>query len=334
MLPDLSDTCFLPCGRSGARIPATTQVPSLFYIRLISLTAGTLVYLFLLALILGHRRPRYFERLLFFLVLSLFLIYAGALLEMNARIEYVSPPSLTIVFAQGLIALGSIFLLPLVWHTFFKYYEQVRHGRVSPIALPIIWIFYLIPLLLINGMIVFGYEPHAPLTLAEAVKFLAEEAPGGLALCATSAAFLGFAGTRSAANVTERQLFRWVFLSSCFLASILALQNLPWKLVQLNSDAFLTAAALGGVLPGAALLYYAVRRNFLEYGAQRNLMYALPATFLALLYLALVRRVSGWLEPVLPPEATASVLLFILIFLFEPLERVIGPVLHRQLSER
>jgi signal transduction histidine kinase len=63
-------------------------------------------------------------------------------------------------------------------------------------------------------------------------------------------------------------------------------------------------------------------------------MYALPATFLALLYLALVRRVSGWLEPVLPPEATASVLLFILIFLFEPLERAIGPVLHRQLSER
>ena len=29
----------------------------LFYIRLIALTAGALVYLFLLALILGHRRP-------------------------------------------------------------------------------------------------------------------------------------------------------------------------------------------------------------------------------------------------------------------------------------
>src|SRR6202042_459429 len=41
-----------------------------------------------------------------------------------------------------------------------------------------------------------------------------------------------------------------------------------------------------------------------------------------------------WLEPVLPPEATASVLLFVLIFLFEPLERAIGPVFHRQLAER
>ncbi|MGA8765802.1 MAG: ATP-binding protein, partial [Candidatus Acidiferrales bacterium] len=64
------------------------------------------------------------------------------------------------------------------------------------------------------------------------------------------------------------------------------------------------------------------------------LVYALSAAFLALLYLSLVRRVSGWLEPVLPPEATASVLLFVLIFLFEPLERAIGPVLHRRIRER
>jgi signal transduction histidine kinase len=77
-----------------------------------------------------------------------------------------------------------------------------------------------------------------------------------------------------------------------------------------------------------------MRHNFLEYGTQRNLVYALSATFLALLYLALVRRVSGWLDAVLPPEATASVLLFVLIFLFEPLERVIGPALHRKFHER
>ncbi|HTP43207.1 MAG TPA: ATP-binding protein [Candidatus Acidoferrum sp.] len=80
--------------------------------------------------------------------------------------------------------------------------------------------------------------------------------------------------------------------------------------------------------------YFALRHNFLEYGAQRNLVYALSATFLALLYLAFVRRISGWLEPTLPPEATASILLFTLIFLFEPLERVIGPALHRRFQER
>ena len=89
------------------------------------------------------------------------------------------------------------------------------------------------------------------------------------------------------------------------------------------------AVVLAGILPGVLLIYFLLRHNFLEYGAQRNLVYALSATFLALLYLALVRRVGTWLEPVLPPEATASFLLFVLIFLFEPLERVIGPVLHR-----
>ena len=60
----------------------------LFYVRLIGLTAGTLVYLFLLALILGHRRPRIFERLLFFFVVVVFLIYAGGLLAQITEIQY------------------------------------------------------------------------------------------------------------------------------------------------------------------------------------------------------------------------------------------------------
>jgi len=37
-------------------------------------------------------------------------------------------------------------------------------------------------------------------------------------------------------------------------------------------------------------------------------------TFLALLYLALVRRVGTWLAPEIPPEASAAVLLFLLSF--------------------
>ncbi|HEV2298958.1 MAG TPA: ATP-binding protein [Candidatus Acidoferrales bacterium] len=67
---------------------------------------------------------------------------------------------------------------------------------------------------------------------------------------------------------------------------------------------------------------------------QRNLVYAVSAAFLALLYLALVRRLSGWFELVLPPEATAAILLFLLVFTFEPLERVIGRTLYRSFQER
>jgi signal transduction histidine kinase len=88
------------------------------------------------------------------------------------------------------------------------------------------------------------------------------------------------------------------------------------------------------LLPGVLFGFYALRHNFLEFGEQRNLVYALSATGLALLYLALVRRVSGWLSPIFPQEATAAVLLFVLIFLFEPVERLIGPALHRKFGER
>jgi signal transduction histidine kinase len=49
----------------------------------------------------------------------------------------------------------------------------------------------------------------------------------------------------------------------------------------------------------------------------------------ALLYFSLIRRVSLWLEPYLPPEATAAILLFLPVVLFEPLQRLMGRVLRR-----
>jgi signal transduction histidine kinase len=89
-----------------------------------------------------------------------------------------------------------------------------------------------------------------------------------------------------------------------------------------------TALALSALLPGAVFLYLGLWRHLFGIGVQRNLVYAVTATFLALLYLAVARRVSVWLEPVLPPEATVSILLFALVFLFEPLQRHIGQALR------
>ncbi len=85
-----------------------------------------------------------------------------------------------------------------------------------------------------------------------------------------------------------------------------------------------TALALLAVLPSAVLIYLVYRFNFLQIGRQKNLVYAVSATFLALLYLSLVRRVGMWLEPVLPPEASASILLFVLVIFIEPMQRVLG----------
>src|ERR1700752_1586683 len=49
---------------------------------------GVLVYLFLMVIIIGYRRPRRFERVLFFLALALFLCYAGLLLTFHAELYF------------------------------------------------------------------------------------------------------------------------------------------------------------------------------------------------------------------------------------------------------
>jgi signal transduction histidine kinase len=293
-------------------------VPSLFYIRLIGFTAGTLVYLFLLALILGHRRPRLFERLLFFVGLSLFLLYAGGLLRANALIQYGTPPPVTQAFYTGLIFIGLATLPGLVVATEVSYARTIQLRRIGGTRWIVLGLFCVLPLRILG---VAAAQRESALLL-------------GVALLLIMTPALEFSMAKYAHDHHERDFFRWLGgFSILGCVTILLQRALPVRFAA-SGDDLLTALVVLGILPGSLLLYYSVRRNFLEFGAQRNLMYALPVTFLALLYLALVRRVSGWLEPVVPPEATAAVLLFSLIFLFEPLERVIGPALQRQFQER
>ena len=292
----------------------------LFYVRLIALTAGTLVYLFLIALILGHRRPRLFERLLFFLALALLAIYGGGLLQINAEIQYGSPPQATQFLYHSLLALGILFIIPFVVQTHMQYVRQVRHGAISVWARGIAYALYLLPVFM---LLYVSIETRTHFTWG-AAGFLAA-INRQFALVWVAAIIAGAFQLRialTARESTERSVFWWLFASSCAIV-------LAWVLGP--SVAFIEIA---GALPGAILVRYSLRRNFLDFGAQRNLVYALSATVLALLYLAFVHRISGWLAPVFPPEATASVLLFVLVFLFEPLERAIGPALHRTLRER
>src|SRR5260370_848394 len=77
-------------------------------------------------------------------------------------------------------------------------------------------------------------------------------------------------------------------------------------------------------------LFTGVQRfNFLQIGRQRNLIYAVLTVFLALLYLSFVRRVSLWLDPYLPLEASAALLLFLPVVFFEPLQRLMRRLLRR-----
>ena len=58
------------------------------YLRLTVFTAGTLLPLFWIVVILGHRRQRNFERVFFFLCLALVFFFGASLLALNAQIHY------------------------------------------------------------------------------------------------------------------------------------------------------------------------------------------------------------------------------------------------------
>jgi signal transduction histidine kinase len=308
-------------------------VTTLFNIRLIGFTAGTLVYLFILALILGHRRPRLFERLLFFLVLSLFLIYSGGLLALNSQLRYVSPPEATQLFYTGLLALGVLFLFPLVVQTHLAYLRDIHNDSVAGRVLGFSYSLYLLPAAMVV-LASISARAHPKLGFMGILNALVRQSGLIMVSSAIVAAVLQFGLARFTKDSTERRLFGWLFGVSVLLAVLPFLGPMVGIQPVTGSDHLVPAIVVAGVFPGAVLIYFSLRRDFLEFGAQRNLVYALTAMIVALLYFAMVRRVSGWLEPVLPPEATASILIFVLIFLFEPLERLIGPALQRKFHER
>src|SRR5258707_11726355 len=96
-------------------------MPSLVYLRLIGFTAGTLLQLFWMVVILGYRRQRNFERVFFLLSLALFFFYAGSLLALNAQIYYPAPPALLTTFAKTLLCAGLCFLPALLIHLHLEY---------------------------------------------------------------------------------------------------------------------------------------------------------------------------------------------------------------------
>lgn len=322
---------------------------ALFYLRLIGLTTGTVVYLFLIALILGHRRPRTFERLLFFLVLGLFCIYAGGLLEMNARIEYVFAPDATRLLYSSLIMLGLLFVPALMVHSHLQFYEMAAPSTVPRWAKVLV----LAPLYVAPGLsfVAAFFVPRAPRIgvrfgprfgpldqitprLVRFFPWTPEATFIFVAILLSLAIDLGVLNLKPKLAEADRRFFKWMIAASSVTMALLLTVQFYRQFETPQIEALNVALILVCLLPGVLFGFYALRHNFLEFGEQRNLVYALSATALALLYLALVRRVSGWLAPLFPQEATAAVLLFVLIFLFEPVERLIGPALHRKFGER
>jgi len=297
---------------------------ALLYIRLIGYTAGTLLQLFWMVVILGYRRQRNFERVFFFLCLAFFFFYSGSLLALNSQIYYPLPPAALNEFAIVIISVGLCMLPALLLHLHIEYAETRGLLRSKRWKFAVLFLFYAACLHLAYHRIPSLFQdPH--FNFLEPGNSLGE---GFAIVLAVALAWCGGWERQFATTAPDKpqRYFHWTLLV-VFVASFLAVAGLhvaPFHAEARTAEEFATAFSLLPILPFSVLIFLVYRHNFLQIGRQKNLLYAISATFLALLYLSFVRRLGLRLEPVLPPEATASILLFVLVIFIEPLQRALG----------
>jgi signal transduction histidine kinase len=301
---------------------------SLIYIRLIGLTAGTLLQLFWMVVILGYRRQRNFERVFFFLCLALFCFYGGSLLALNAQIHYDTTPASLQGFAITVITIGLCLVPALLMHLHMEFAQTrglLKDWRWKTAVAVFFYGASLHVLILSMQMRVAGAHFDFALPGNSLNNGFSHVFSYSLLWCST----WEFRFYRSAPDKPQRRFHGFLLFVFLFaLLGIVSLHVLPVTLPQSGRVGLGVALSLIPLAPLVALIYLVSRHNFLQIGRQKNLVYAVLATFLALLYLSLVRRVSGWLEPELPPEASAAILLFVLVIFIEPMQRVVGRALQ------
>jgi len=300
------------------------------YFRLIVLTVGTLLPFFWMIVILGHRRQRNLERVLFFLSLAITCFCGSSLLALNAQLYYGTPPHALLTFAWTFLCLGLWFIPPLVVHL------HVEYGSLRE----------LLPGAIRKGIwIAVTYLPAALLApylfAALRSKTFGFSAPSHSLgdpfqvwlLIALGIAFYWQRRFIAISPDAEQRRFHlwlsWDFL--LVIANLVALFTIP-RILGYESriaDAFSDLIILLAVVSPLLGFFRGVQNfNFLQIGRQRNLIYAVSGVFLALLYLSFVRRVGQWFDPYLPPAATAALLLFLPVIFFEPLQRMIRQLLQ------
>jgi len=302
------------------------------YLRLIVLTAGTLLPFFWMVVILGHRRQRNFERIFFFLCLAIVFFFGASLLALNAQLYYSTIPPGLETFAWTMLCLGLWVLPSLLVHLHAEYAqirELLRGGIPKTIWLGVA---YLPPILLLPRL-------YSALHLRAGFDFVL---PGNslgkgfqiwLACGLLLSAFWQRRFAKTAPDEEQKSFHSALHFDLMWVAAwVLALHfgfSRMAGFTQQSAGIITTMVACFALAPLVALIRNVQRFNFLQIGRQRNLIYAVFATFLALLYLSFARRISQWMEPYLPPEATAAILLFAPVAFFEPLQRLMRTILRK-----
>jgi len=302
------------------------------YLRLVVLTAGTLLPFFWMVVILGHRRQRNFERIFFFLCLALVLFFGASLLELNAQLYYGTVPASLAIFAWAVLCVGLWLIPSLLLHLHIEYAELrelLRRGIPKWLWLGAAYA----PALLLTPWLYLAMRLRSGFDFVLPSNSLGRPFQIWLIISLGACAVLQDRFERSAPDREQKTFHKLLFASLMILTMWLPglhffLPRFGISMIE-GVGVYATIAGCIALLPLIALVRNVQRFNFLQIGRQRNLIYAVFATFLALLYLGFIRRTSQWMEPYLPPEATAAILLFLPVVFFEPLQRSLKKLLQR-----
>lgn len=301
----------------------------ILYLRLIVLTAGTLLPFFWMVVILGHRRQRNFERLFFFLCLALTCFFGSSLLALNATLFYGAPPVGLLRFAWTFLCLGLWFTPPLVVHLHTEY-ASVRE-LISSRNRKIQWLLLAwLPAAFLSPRLFAALQVRDNFRFETSSRQLGIPFQAWLIAAILVAAYWQRRFTKSAPDEAQKEFHKGLGWDFVGLAFFLLSMFLWTRNINGENEPWLSMVVLVLAVEPLVKLFRGVQRfNFLQIGRQRNLIYAVLSVFLALLYLSLVRRVSLWLDPYLPPEASAALLLFLPVVFFEPLQRLMRRLLRQ-----
>ena len=301
------------------------------YLRLVALTAGTLLPFFWMIVILGHRRQRDFERIFFFLCLALVFFFGSSLLALNAQLYYSNTPTPLAIFAWTVLCVGLWFLPSLLVHLHVEY-AQIRELLPAG-SQKRIWLIgaYASAVLMLPWLYT-ALRPRSGFDFALPSNLLGWPFQVWLVASLFISAGWQWRFARVGPDGHQRSFHRTLGYDLAAVGIGISVLHLVARRGGFGEESLTAYSMLltGFVLvPLVGLIQNVQRFNFLQIGRQRNLIYAVFGTFLALLYLGLIRRASQWLEPYLPPEATAAILLFLPVVFFEPLQRLMKKALRR-----
>jgi signal transduction histidine kinase len=328
VVQEKGDTWRLPCSFSSDRIATGQALHYATYLRLIVLTAGTLLPFFWIVVILGHRRQRNFERIFFFLCLSLVLFFGGSLLALNGQLYYSNLPTSLGISAWTVLCVGLWFVPSLLVHLHVEY-AQIRELVHAGLSKRLWLVVAYLPGVLLLPHLYSGLRLRAGFDFVAPANSLGKLFQIWLVCSLAISAAWQNQFLKASPDLEQKLFHRSLMYSFTSLSICISVIHL-WGIT--DNDTLVVTTSIAAVIalqPLVALIRNVQRFNFLQIGRQRNLIYSVFAAFVGLLYLSLIRRVSLWLDPYLPPEATAAILLFLPVVLFEPLQRGMGKILRR-----